>query len=374
MPDFDYANARLRAMKSRLLPRRTLEGLARVGSVQGLITALTNTSFREAVEAALVRLTGMDCLAEALRNDLVATVGKARGFFTGAPGALAALALRRYDAHNVKAILRGLAQQAPADEILAGTLPVAELRPADLVQLARAADFRAAIDLLATWRVPLARPLLALRGQRRDGRVEVPEMELALDRWRMHTALRATREAGTTGRPLNEALRLEADATNILTVLRLVSEPDEMAMIRAAEGRPSPRLATFAPPGAADVTQLLIGPGQVAFELLARAARRESVAAAIDVLEATPYGALLSETMDTYADTARLSAFERALAQRQLRHAASLVARDPLGIGVLLGYVALKTNEVANLRAVAQGLLLGEKPGNIRTELMFVGD
>ena len=78
MADFDYGNTRLRAMKSRLIPRRTLEGLAEAGSVQGLINALTDTAYREAVEAALVRLVGMDCLAEALRNDLVATVGKAR--------------------------------------------------------------------------------------------------------------------------------------------------------------------------------------------------------------------------------------------------------------------------------------------------------
>mgnify|MGYP001559071884 CR=1 FL=1 len=82
MSDFDYGNARLRAMKSRLLSRRTLESLAEAASVQGLITALTNTAYREAVEAALARstveLAGMDCLAEALRNDLGATVGRAQ--------------------------------------------------------------------------------------------------------------------------------------------------------------------------------------------------------------------------------------------------------------------------------------------------------
>ena len=39
---------------------------------------------------------------------------------------------------------------------------------------------------------------------------------------------------------------------------------------------------------------------------------------------------------------------------------------------VLLGYAALKTNEIANLRAIAQGLLLGEKPDRLRSELMLV--
>src|SRR5512145_2414625 len=99
MPDFDYGNARLRAMRSRLLSRQALEELAQVGSVQGLITALIDTAYREAVEAALVRLTGMDCLTQALRNDLVATLGRARTFYSGPAGELAALVLRRYDLH-----------------------------------------------------------------------------------------------------------------------------------------------------------------------------------------------------------------------------------------------------------------------------------
>ena len=89
MADFDYGNARLRAMKSRLIPRRALEGLTEIGHAEGLITALTDTAYREAVEAALVRLAGMECLAEALRNDLVATVGKARRFFRDRAGELA---------------------------------------------------------------------------------------------------------------------------------------------------------------------------------------------------------------------------------------------------------------------------------------------
>ena len=95
MSDFDYGNARLRAMKARLLPRRTLEGLTEVRSVPGLITALTSTAYREAVAAALVRLTGMDCLAAALRDDLVATLGKARVFYSEAAQASAQLALLR---------------------------------------------------------------------------------------------------------------------------------------------------------------------------------------------------------------------------------------------------------------------------------------
>ncbi len=354
MPDFDYGNARLRAMKSRLLPRRTLEALTEAGSVQSLLTALTNTAYREAVQAALVRLTDMECLNEALRNDLVNTLGKVRSFFDEAARELAGLVLLRYDLHNVKTILRGLVAHVPAQEVSANTLPIGELRPPDIAELVRAANWRMAIDLLATWRMPFTRPLLELQAVRRgrNGGVEPFEMEVALDRWYFDVAIEAANDT-----VLREALALEADAINIMTALRLIGVPGVTTVLQERFG-------------ASDVTSLFVGPGHIPFALLAEAAGQESVPKAINTLTSTAYGPLLAGVLNAYAASARLSMFERALARRQLQFAASLFARDPLGIGVLLGYVALKTNEVANLRAIAQGLMLGEKPDRIRLELL----
>ena len=179
-------------------------------------------------------------------------------------------------------------------------------------------------------------------------------MEVALDHWYFDTVL-----AGAGGTTLREAVALEADVTNMLTALRLVGVPDAAAILRE-------RL------GAADVTRLFVGPGHIPSALLAEAAHQESIPEAVDTLAATTYGGTLTGALQAYAASARLSVFERALTQRQLHYAAGLLAHDPLGIGVLLGYAALKTNEVANLRAIAQGLMLGEKPDRIRSELVLV--
>ncbi len=356
MSEFDYGNARLRAMKSRLLSRATLEELTEVGSVQGLITALTSTAYRQAVEAALIKLTDIECLVEALRSDLVATLGKARTFYAGREGQLVTLALGRYDLHNVKTILRGLARHVPANEILANMLPIAELRPADMAELTRAADVRIAIDLLATWRLRLAQPLLQLRALQPDRNItaELFEMEAALDRWYFETAMR---EASDT--VLLEALALDADVINIVTALRLVGVPGAAAILRDRFGSD-------------DVTVLFVGPGVVPFAVLQEVTQQKSVPEAIGVLADTTYGSTLVTALDRYAALSRLSVFERALTQRQLRHAAHLIIRDPLGIGVLLGYAALKTNEVANIRAIAHGLMIGEPPNRIRDELMMI--
>jgi V/A-type H+-transporting ATPase subunit C len=354
MSDFDYGNARLRAMKSRLLTRQVMEELAGAESVPELINALTKTPYREAIEAALMQYTGTDIIAQARRNNLVHTVSKVHRFFSGQAAELAAWVLRRFDIDNVKAILRGLAQQVPANEILAGTLPMAELQPADLNTLARAAHARAAIDLLATWRIPLAQPLLALRAERAGA--DLFEMELALERWYFRAAITATKGNGES---LRQYLMFHADAANILTALRMIGETEATAFLRQHFDAP-------------DAAPLFIGPGHIAFALLTETARPESISRAVGTLTRTSYGATLASALEQYRVTSRLSDFEYALQRQQLEHAVNLLIRDPLGIGVLIGYMALKTNELANLRRIVQGVYLGEAPDRIRTELMMV--
>jgi vacuolar-type H+-ATPase subunit C/Vma6 len=195
--------------------------------------------------------------------------------------------------------------------------------------------------------------LLELRAARPGA--ELFEMEVALDRWYFRAAVQAARRADSV---LSESLALEAAATNIMTALRLVGAPEAAAILRERFGSDN-------------AIPLFVGPERIPFALLAQVARQESVPQAIALLAGTAYGAMLSDVIDAYTASSHLSVFERALAQRRLQHAAGLIMRDPLGIGVLLGYVALKTNEVANLRAIAQGLMLAEKPDRIRPELMF---
>ena len=73
-----------------------------------------------------------------------------------------------------------------------------------------------------------------------------------------------------------------------------------------------------------------------------------------------------------YAKSGRLSDFEKELRRYRLRWMCGLIPKDPLGIGVILGFLALKTNEIGNIRWVAQGISLGLKPEAIRAGLELV--
>lgn len=354
MPDYEYGNARLHVMKSRLLPTRELVVLSETGSVQGLIAALTKTVYQKSLEVALTRATGMQCIDEALRNDLVNTAGKIKGFYKESAGKLVMISLRTYDIHNLKALLRGLSKNVPAADMLRVIIPVGELNVSILRELAQLNNPREAIDLLASMGITFAQPLLNARAEIPG--IEIFEMELALDKWYYAEARQTLRSEIGMEDSLSQALALDADLANVLTVLRFALAPHEREHLRDKFGTE-------------EIQHLFIGPGHIPYELLANACRQATVAAAIETLSRIFFAPVLRAGLEVYAQTNRLSDIEKRLRHYRLQWLASQIAKDPLGIGVVLGYIALKVNEVNNLLWITQGLSLGLKADAIRTEL-----
>ncbi len=357
MSDFDYGNARLHAMKSRLLSQHRLETLADNASLSGLIAALARTSYRKPVEAALTRASGLDCINEALRLDLTGTLGNIRSFYQDQAVELVAIVLRTYDIHNLKTILRGLTKNIPPGDILPVLLPVGDLNYFTLADLTRASGPRAAIDILASMNFPIAQPLLRLRVARPGA--DVFDMELALDQWYFLEAYNYLKDTAQTDETLFATLRLDADILNLLTVLRFAHAPTE----RKLPGSRS---------GLLDTHHLFVGPGRIPFALLSRAASEVTVKAAVETLAGSPFDGPLRKGLQAYTQSNRVSSFEKHLMKFRLDWAKRLIARDPLGIGVLIGYLALKINEVGNIRWIANGINLGLKPNAIRSELELV--
>ena len=250
MSTFDYGNARLRAMKSRFLSKRDFNTLVGTGSLQGLITALAGTAYRKAVEAALARTSGMDCIAKAIRYDLENTLGKVHKFYSGRAGEVVTMLLRVYDIHNLKAILRGLTKQVTPDEIMFSVLPIGELKEDLLSELARSPGPRAAIDLMTSMVLPFAQPLLQLRVEH-PGAITT-EMELALDQWFYKQSFQYLQSTRRTNGVLLSAMQLEADLTNLLTMLRFAHAPGERKFLR--EWLHTDKLEN-----------ILVGPGRLTF-------------------------------------------------------------------------------------------------------------
>ena len=357
MADFDYGNARVRVMKSRLLSRRDLDGLLEAGSLRAMIAELAKTAYRKTVEVALARASGMEVITQSLHNDLIGTLGKLPRFYTGNASNIVAIVLRQYDIHNLKTILRGLSKNAPSHEILATILPIGELHLKDLVDLASAPGPRGAIDLLATLGLPYAQPLMRLRAERPG--VDISDMELALDQWHYQEAWKFIQDNPDNTDLLAAALHRDADLANLLTMLRFAHYPNEHELLRERYGSD-------------DLTRLFLKPGKIPFSQLVKAGNLDTVESAVRSLEGTAYDHALQSGLEAYARSGRLSEFEKQLRHSRLDWMSRLISKDPLGIGVVLGYLALKIAEVNNVRWIAQGINLGLKPAAIRAELESV--
>jgi len=357
MPDYDYGNARLHAMKSRLLSSRELDMLANAGSLLGLISALTKTAYQKVVESALTRTSGMDCIEDALRNNMENTIGKIHSFYNGSARKMVAIVLRAYDIHNLKAILRGLSKNVPAGEILNSLLPVGELKYNLLRELTGLRTPREAIDALVSMGQPIAWPLTTLRAERPGA--ELFELELALEQWHYQEAHRSLRTEARLEGTLAHALALEADLSNVLTALRFAREPAERDLLHDYFGDDQ-------------VSCLFIGPGRIAFDVLTDACHRDNVAAAIETLADTALEPALQAGLKHYEQSQRLSDIEKQLKRYRLKWMANQMVKDPLGIGVVLGYIAVKSNEVGNIRWIAHGIDLGLNAETIRDELEMV--
>ncbi len=351
MPGYDYGNPRVRAMKSRLLSREELEALARLEDPPSLIAALSKTPYEPAVEAALTITSGAACVQEAHRQDLLETLRKLKEFYTGPAQDNLRLWVRRYDLHNLKAILRGLSQNFLADEILPALLPVGEIPESILKRLVRAESTREVINLLVSLGLPFAQPLLELQGK--SPNAPVSEMELVLEKWYFQQAGKALRRPPQDAAVLKASLELEADLLNLITALRYVSHPVEREYL------PHP------------IRELFVGPGSLPPEKLETFSAQDSYPDAVNLLRETPYSKALQTGLEAYQRSGLVSEFEVQLRRYRLSWLSGQIQRDALGIGVPLGYLALKINEISNLLWISRGAALKLDPKLIQENLEF---
>jgi len=356
---YDYGNARLRARRSRLLTESDYVSLLDEPTIDGVISALTDTPYKEAVDAALVRFDGVECVFEAVRRHLTATLQTVRSFYAGEPGDLIDLLLRHWDRHNLLTILRGHSQGVAQETITSLLIPAGQLDEAALRELARQPDMNAVIDLMLLWQLPHARALHAVR---REGTPTLDRLELALDRSHYAALQDALEPARGNRRLVLEYIGTEVDQINMRMVLHLAEEPHLMDTVqRRYQLR--------------NLRDLFV---EFADALSARrlanwAADSASLQEVVQRLESTRYGDALSAAWRrARTSRAAVAALERALEQWRAAHIAAMFTRDPLGIAIPIGYMGSKEMEATNLRLIAQAVALSMDRAQVRRELIII--
>jgi V/A-type H+-transporting ATPase subunit C len=354
--EYGYANARLRAMKSRLLTHSDYADLLNEPTIEGVIARLTHTIYQPEIEAALIKVVGWECLSEGLRRHLMQTLAKITRFFDSTPLRLWRILIARWEVFNLKTVLRGQAHHVPASQVLDALIPAGELKESDYNRLVQQTSVRAVADLLATWNHQYARPLIEAM-PRYGERGDLSELELTLERARYKSAFKQLAEMDDDNADMvRKTLQCEIDAANLLTVIRL------------SEWGGATRLAQRY--GSAAPAPLLIDGGGIASY---RLFERKDIPPTMDVLvrelSDTAFGDALKRGMALYEGKRALSAFEDEIDAKLARQNLAYFHRDPLTIGIAIAYLTALVNEARNLRVIGRGKDAGWKRAEIEKEL-----
>ena len=363
---YGYSNARVRAMRTALLSRRQAEDLLKVRTNAAVAEYLGRTGYREDFAGMPAHVNDEDRVEIAVSRNFARTAQKIiRITPEQSKGTLRAF-LGRYDVHNLKAILLARKLGKGIDEarrmlVPAGSLTSQELERMlsakssdELYEAIRISGFGAGFFASASIRhMPKAQIREAL--QQPDSNSRLDMLLSALDSYYYEVASSAANGGQGDLAILLNLIRSEADAKNVLTIMRLKK-------------------------GGAGKREMM--KGMVAGGNFTRR-KLEAMADAKDFREAIGLasGFFISETgrgefasaEKKYSADGQLShlevVFENSIARRSLR----VLRRSMMSVGAIAGFLFLKEEEMNNIRKIVRGKALGLAPERIEEMLVLVG-
>ncbi len=332
-------NAAMRAMLGRLFAPQEMRRLLAAPTLDDALRQLAATPYGPALAAAAQ---GTLLWAErALESSLVDAYARLIRTLEGAPRALVEEMLRRLEVDNLKAILRGLATGAPADEIRSLLLPLGRWERLEVGQLLAAPGVAEAVRALD--RLPYARPLAeALPRYERERSLFPLEVALDLDYYRRLWALAATLPGGDRD-SARRVLGARYDVLNVSWLLRF----SQLYRLSAQE------IFNYTLPYGDRIDD----------DIMRRAAAAPDIAGLVAALP-EPYRALLGPL-----EGAGITRMEAALRRFLWHDAHALLTGYPFQIGAIMAYLYLKEAEVRDLAAILEGKRLGRPPAEIEALL-----
>jgi len=350
MSDYDYLNARIRGMSSRLLDRE-LYGQLLAGDGPGVvIDALLASDYASDVTHAFATTKGVLAAESALRRNLFRTFEKVISLAPPEPARLVNIQLCRWEVANIRAIVRGKARGATPDDIISATFPAGRFGEPQLLALADQPDLVALADTLVVWDYPFAAPLRAAVGEKASP-AELPAADEGMDRLYFEWSLSQLREDGPNQLLLRELLQRQIDLVNLLAALGTVRDRER---------------------GAANGGHRPIPGGSLRSQVLSKVAKSARFEGAFEVIEDTCFAPAIERGILAFGEERKLAVVERFFESVVIGIGCRAFRRDPLGIGVVLGYIWRKYNEVVNLRILLRGKAYNVPGNRIREELCLI--
>jgi V/A-type H+-transporting ATPase subunit C len=348
MSEYDYFNARIKGMSTRLLPPSFYEEVLTVPDPEGVIDALLSSPYGPALRDALDGGRKVPQAEAGLRRHLFDTFGQIRTLAPREARELLAVSFRWWDLHNIVTLLRGKVFQVEEAKIAAALFPAGFLDEPRLQELTGEPDAVALADTLVLWNVPGA---LALRQCLRaySTRETFHRVEALLVRDHFTWALSQCEGDGENAVLMRNHVKQQIDLANVVAALRHVRTHGDGG-------------ALFNP----------VGEGLLPAAVVSRLAASPDLESAIEILAGTYFADRVERGIFAFGEHQRIGSLERFLEQGVLDAGCRLFRADPLGIGVVTGFVWRKLNEFLNLRILLRGKAYGRPAVAIQEDLFLV--
>ena len=342
----EYVNARVRSRRAALYDDEDYRKLVRMGP-SGIARFMEESEYETEINELGVRHSGVNLIEYALNRNLAKHFEDLLRWSDGRLHDLVARYLRKYDAWNVKTIVRGVYTEAAPEEIRADLILAGELDEPLLDALLEADTIEQVVDGLDG--TLFGAPLRAAYEEYEAEGVLVP-LENAIDREFYAHLLDDVRTEGVDDGPMAlyvEFLLAEIDFLNARNALRLSRSGADV-----------------------DPAEYFIEGGR----LFTRSELRrlvENTDQLVDLIRQSTYGDELAGALGDLEAADSLIEFEHALDAALLEYADRLANVYPVSVTAVLSYVLAKEREVENIRAIARGREVGLDEDQIRRELVM---
>ncbi len=328
----EYVNARVRGMKGDLLSPEFISKLLVKPDLEAIINELINSPYKSDIEKASVSCSGVSCIEDALRTNLLRTYRLIFSLVHGEKFEKYILVLvNKWDVHNIKTIIRGKNIHLPKEEILDCLMPAGELDEVTLIEMMKQQDIKSVIDLLASWNYKYAIPLTRAYPQYQKAR-DLAVLEYALDKYYYRNALRRVSGKKFADTVVFDLLSTEIDIINLKTTFRFQKDHVD------------PKVAG---------DYLLEGGKELSIPKLLQFLQLKNTDEIISSLASTSYS-FLTEIPSDLVKVRGQSVYEKELERYLVRKEVSVSRLDPLSIAPVIGYLAAKKVEITNLRIITR--------------------
>ncbi len=342
--NYEYVVARVRSRRAKLFDADDYRKLVRMGPSE-IARFMEETEYEAEMNALGTRHAGVDLVEYALNRNLAKHFDDLLRFADGDLYDYIARYLRKFDAWNVKTVIRGVYTESDREDIEDDLIRTGEFSERLLDRLVEAGSIDDIVELLdGTF---FADPLADAYDEYESTETLVP-LENAVDRaFYAHLLDDLPRTEPDTPTALyREFLEAEIDFRNLRNALRIARSGAEI-----------------------DPSEYYIEGGRLfGPEELRQLAR--NVDELVARIRESSYGSDLDAALDHLEEAQSLIGFEHAIEAALLEYSEKLSNRYPLSVCPVLSYILAKEREVENIRAIARGREAGLSVEEIEEELV----